>query len=60
MLNSENNASRSFVSPELKEWVPAEYEAGYAARFADAGMPVCMESPSMSTERNRGSWAGST
>ena len=36
MLNSENNASRSFVSPELKGWFPAEYEAGYAARFADA------------------------
>ncbi|MBB5060245.1 hypothetical protein HDF16_004981 [Granulicella aggregans] len=30
MLNPENNASRNFVSPELKEWVPAEYEAGYA------------------------------
>jgi hypothetical protein len=36
MLNPENNASCNFVSPELKEWVPAEYEAGYAARFADA------------------------
>jgi hypothetical protein len=36
MMNPENNASINFVSPELKEWVPAEYEAGYAARFADA------------------------
>jgi len=40
MLNPENNDSSSFVSPELKEWVPAEYESGYAARFADAsGIP---------------------
>jgi hypothetical protein len=36
MLNPENNASCNFVSPELKEWVSAEYEADYAARFADA------------------------
>ena len=36
MLNPEKNANRNFVSPELKEWAPAEYEAGYAARFADA------------------------
>ena len=36
MLIPENNASGNFVSPDLKEWVPAEYEAGYAARFADA------------------------
>ena len=36
MLNPENNARRNFVSAELKEWVPAEFEAGYAARFADA------------------------
>jgi hypothetical protein len=33
MLNPESNASSNFVSPELKEWVPVEYEAGYAARF---------------------------
>jgi hypothetical protein len=36
MLNPENDASKSCVSPELKEWVTSEYEAGYAARFADA------------------------
>ena len=36
MPNPENNASMNFVSPELKEWILAEYEAGYAARFADA------------------------
>ena len=36
MVNPENNASIEFVSLELKEWVPGEYEAGYAARFADA------------------------
>jgi hypothetical protein len=23
------------VSSDLKEWAPAEYEAGYAARFAE-------------------------
>jgi hypothetical protein len=28
------------VSPELKEWVPAEYEADYAARFADASQSL--------------------
>jgi hypothetical protein len=28
MLNPENIASRNFVSPALKQWVPAEYEAG--------------------------------
>ena len=36
MLNPENSASSNFASPGLKEWVSAEYEAGYAARFADA------------------------
>jgi hypothetical protein len=36
VLNPENNASSNVVSPELKEWVPAEYEAAYAARFANA------------------------
>jgi hypothetical protein len=36
MLNPENNASSNSVSPERREWVTAEYEAGYAARFADA------------------------
>jgi hypothetical protein len=36
MLNPENSASSIFVSPELKEWVPSEFEAGYAARFVDA------------------------
>jgi hypothetical protein len=35
-VNPENNASINFVSSELKKWIPAEYEAGYAARFADA------------------------
>jgi hypothetical protein len=41
MLNPENSASSNFVSPELKEWVPAEFEAGYAARFVDVGMTPC-------------------
>jgi hypothetical protein len=36
MLNPEDSASSSFVSPVLKEWVPAEYEAGCTARFVDA------------------------
>jgi hypothetical protein len=33
MLNPENNASTNFVSSELKEWVPPEYDANYAARL---------------------------
>jgi hypothetical protein len=36
MLNPENTASKMFMSAEPKEWVPAEYEAGYTARVADA------------------------
>jgi hypothetical protein len=35
MLNPDNKASRDFGSADLKELVPAEYEAGYTAPFAD-------------------------
>jgi hypothetical protein len=32
--------SRHTSEPELKTWVPAEYEAGYEARFAGASESV--------------------